>query len=252
MKKLLAALTLAMASPAVLAIDATPLFSVYVGGGAWQGEYSGELGESQTDLDDLGFDDESNGYVFAAFEHVLPFIPQIRLERTSISSSGNGEFSGGDFFDLDDFEFSGSVETELELTFTDAVLYYEIAMFDFGVTLRQFDAEVKATGFVEGLGTQTEEDDVDGVLPMLYLQTKIDLPLTGFYVTGNVNTISYDDKSITDYRIAAGYEIEIPIIVDIGFEAGYRSFEVDLGDDEDDFDADIEVAGPYLGVNVKF
>ncbi len=248
MKKFLTSAALIFASTPVFAVDATPFFSVYAGAGSWAAEVSGDLGDSDTDVNDLGLDDESNAYLYVAFEHAVPFIPNVRLERSSVTSSGSGTLT--DAFDFGDLSFDADVATEIDITMTDAVLYYEIAMIDFGLTFRQFDAEVIAVGTVAGV-EETEAEEVDGVLPMLYLQTKIDLPFTGLYVTGNANAISIDDKSVVDYRAAVGYGIEIPVVAEIGLELGYRAFEIDLGDEED-FAGNIEFSGVYFGANVKF
>ncbi len=251
MKKHLIATLLSVASTPVLAVDATPFFSVYAGVGSWSTELSGDLGDTSTDVDDLGLDDEDNGYFYAAFEHAVPVIPQIRLEYIDISTSGSGTLTEAYEIGDETFLANTDVDSDIDITFTDVVLYYEIAIFDFGLTLRQFDAEVAAEGTVAGQSeTVTEDEAVDGVLPMLYLQTKVELPFTGLYVTGNVNGLSVDDISVTDLRGAVGYGIELGPVAELGLEIGYRSFEIDLGDDED-FAADIEFSGAYFGLNVK-
>lgn len=239
---------LTIAPTTVLAVDATPLFSVNIGAGSWGADYSGELGDFDTNVDDLGFDDDNNAYFYAAFEHAVPLIPQIRFERIDISSSGVGTLTRS--FQIDDriFTVGSQVATDLDFTFNDLTLYYELAIFDFGLTFRQFDAEVAASNTN---GSLSDSEEVDGVLPMAYLQTKIDLPLTGIYVTGNVSGISFDDKSVIDYRAAIGYEIDLALVTKLGLEIGYRSFELDLGDEED-FAADIELSGAYIGANLKF
>jgi outer membrane protein len=248
MKKLISTIVLAALSPAVFAIDATPFFSVYAGGGAWQTDFTGTIGEPDftVDMEELGFSDETNGTFYVAFEHSVPVIPQVRLERTGISSTGLGTLTSEYRLGDGRFVVGEEVASEFDITLTDAVLYWEIAMVDFGITVRQVDVTVSAES---GGGSDTES--FDGFLPMLYLQAKVDLPFTGLYFMGNANAISYDDKSITDFRAAIGYGIEISILAEIGLEVGYRSFEVDLGE-EDDISGDIELSGPYAGVNIKF
>lgn len=250
MKKFLATTMLIIASTPAFAIDATPFFSVYAGAGGWATEVSGDLGGTSTDVEDLGIDDETNNYFYVAFEHWVPVIPNVRLEHSNISTSGAGTISTQFNFSGQAFDADASINTDIDITMTDAVLYYELAMFDFGLTLRQFDIEVNAVGEVSGV-SEVRSEEVDGVLPMLYVQTKIDLPFTGFYVTGSGNYISYDDKSVTDFRAALGYGIELSIVAEIGLELGFRSFAIDLGD-EDDFEGDISFSGAYLGANVKF
>ncbi len=247
MKKLLISIMLIIASSPAFAVDATPLFSVYAGAGSWSAEISGDLGDTNTNVDDLGLDDDSNAFVYVAFEHAVPLIPQVRLERSAVSSEG----SGTTVFTFSDTPFDGDIDSDIDITMTDATLYYEILVLDFGLTLRQFDAEVQATGTVPSVGVETESESVDGVLPLLYLGTKIDLPLTGLYLAGNVNGISADDESIMDYRGSVGYGIELSFLAKIGLELGYRAFEIDMGEDED-YAGDIDFSGVYFGVNVKF
>jgi len=248
MKHIIGSLVFAVASSPAWAIDATPFFSVYAGAGSWSTELSGDLGDTSTDIDDLGFDDEDNGYFYAAFEHAVPVVPNVRLEYIDLSTSGSGATDG---FLIDELELVGDIDSELDLTFTDIVLYYEIAMLDFGLTFRQFDAEISAEGSVAGQPEiVTERESADGVLPMLYAQAKVELPLTGFYITGSFSGISVGDISITDLRGAAGYGIELGPVAEVGVELGLRSFTLDLGDDED-FSGDIEFSGVYFGVGVK-
>ncbi len=251
MKKFLATTMLIIASTPAFAIDATPFFSVYAGAGGWATEVSGDLGGTSTDVEDLGIDDETNNYFYVAFEHWVPVIPNVRLEQSSISTKGTGTISTVFNFADANFTADSEVATEIDITMLDAVLYYEIAMFDVGLTFRQFDVEVEAVGTIGADSGAIRSEEVDGVLPMLYVQTKIDLPFTGLYVTGAANYISYDDKSVTDFRAALGYGIELSIVAEIGLELGYRSFAIDLGD-EDDFEGDISFSGAYLGANIKF
>lgn len=251
MRNRIVTLMLIFASTPALSLDATPLFSVYAGAGSWISEYSGEIGSlgETANFDELGFDDENNTYLYVAFEHALPFIPQVRLETIDLGSSGLGTLAQTFTIGDETFTVGSEVDTDLDLSFIDATLYYELAIFDFGLTLRQFEAEASAVSTADS--SLADSEKVDGVLPLVYLQTKIDLPLTGLYLTGSANAISFDDKSVTDFRAAVGYGIELSFIAEIGLELGYRSFEIDLGEDED-LVGDIELSGAYFGANVKF
>ncbi len=248
MKKLLASCMLLSASSAFA--DVTPLFEFSAGVGSWSTEYSGEVGDANNtaNMDELGLDDATNTFIYASFEHAVPLIPQVRVEHTSLSTDGSGTLEGT--YTIGGTTYSGGTDlnSSMDLTFTDFILYYEVAILDFGLDFRQFDVEISATE--DGSGTTTTES-ADAIIPLVFLQAQVDLPLTGVYVLGNVSTISYDDKSITDYRAAVGYEIELSVLSEIGVEAGYRAFEIELGDEEN-ISGNVDMSGIYFGLNITF
>ncbi|VUD68053.1 hypothetical protein TDB9533_03963 [Thalassocella blandensis] len=247
-KSALAALALA-ASPSVFA-DITPLFEFSAGAGSWSTEFSGEVGSENNlaSIDELGLKDSDNTFFYVQFEHPIPLVPNLRLDLTSISTDGSGTLDNT--YEIGDTVFPAGTEiiSEMDLDFTDAILYYEVAILDFGLNFRKFDVEITAT---ESSSGETATESVDVVLPMVFLQADVELPFTGLYVMGNVNVISYDDKSVTDYRAAVGYGIELSVLSEIGLELGYRSFEIDLGED-DDIAGDVEMSGLYFGANITF
>ncbi len=246
MKKFLTACAISLAAAPAFA-DVTPLFKVYGGAGQWTSEFGGELGSSETEISDLGFDDEGNTYFYVGFEHPVPLVPNVRIESTSISSSASGTLTSD--FSLDGgAPLTGEVNSEIDLTLTDGTIYWEILLVDFGLTFRQFDAEVSAE---EELSGESQNEAVDAVLPMLYLASQVDLPFTGLYVGGSVNAISFDGKSLTDFRGGLGYHLEVGPLAELGAELGYRSFVLDLGDDED-IQGELDLSGVYFGVNVTF
>lgn len=255
MKKVLSVITLSCAvtvltSPLAVA-DVTPLFSFYAGAGSWASEYKGDIGEANAtaEFETLGFDDEDNMYFYAAFEHPVPLVPNVRLELSDLSSSGVGDLT--DNFSLGNQSWSAGTEiaSRFDMTFTDLTLYYEILMFDFGLTARQFDIEMAAEQVSDTDNSAVES--FDGVLPLIYLQTKVSLPFSGVYFTGAGNFVSYDDKSLADLRAALGYDLELGPLATLGIELGYRMFELDLGEDED-LSGVVELSGPYLGLGLEF
>ena len=249
MKKLFAPLLLSVA-PSAFAIDATPLFSFYVGGGTWQGEFSGDVGTTGNDLAELGIaEEENNVYFYAALEHGVPVIPNFRLETTNIEIDGTGTLSSTLTIDGQVLVGNTQVGTNLDLSYTDLTLYYEIAFIDIGLTARQIDASIDVVDLANAQPGISEEASV--TLPLLYGQGRFSFPGTGLFALGSINTISFDGNSMTDYRAALGWEWKLSFLARFGAELGYRSFEVELAEDEE-WEADIETSGPYFGVDIKF
>jgi outer membrane protein len=86
---------------------------------------------------------------------------------------------------------------------------------------------------------------------MGYLKAGIDIPMTGVSIGADLNTISYGDTSITDFDANITYVLPLIPLLDVGISAGYRSFDLDL-DEEDfgDLSTKVNVAGPYLGLSL--
>ncbi len=250
MKKILTSLGLLVAAQSTYAVDATPLFSFYVGAGVWQSEWEGDIGDSTTDLSELGLaEEEQNTYIYAALEHAVPIIPNFRLELTDLSVSGEGTLEETLEIDGETISVGVDVASDLSLEFADLTLYYEIAFIDIGITLRQFDASIEV---VDLSGTEESiSESVDGVIPMGYLQGRFSIPGSGIFLFGSLNTISIDDNSLTDFKAAVGWETELSFLARFSAELGYRSFAIELGEDED-WSADVETSGPFLGLDVKF
>jgi len=86
---------------------------------------------------------------------------------------------------------------------------------------------------------------------MGYLKAGIDIPLTGLSFGGDINVISVGSTSVSDYDLNMTYVLPLIPLLDVGISAGYRSFDLDL--DEDDFgdlSAKATIDGPYLGLSL--
>jgi outer membrane protein len=217
---------------------------------SWSQDYEGTVqsGPTEFDLnDDLGFDDESNSSFSIALEHPLPLLPNIMLSRTEMESTATGTITGI----FDGVAYNGDVRTDGDLSHTDLTLYYELLdnwiSLDFGLTIRQFEEGIKVTDLTGLASSPSSEEEFDEVLPLIYLATKFELPLSGLYVGADINAISYDDDELIDYKVNIGYETSLGF----GAELGFRSFSVDYEDSATE-KADLTIDGVYGGVFYHF
>ena len=246
MKKILSAAVLAATLPQ--AASALPLVDFYAGGYYWDQTISGDLSGGQADLeDDLNLDAGGQNVLYFAFEHPIPVIPNLKIKSTDMSSDGSGTVTS---LKVGDNTVSGAVDSELDLTHTDYTMYWSlpipIVTLDFGLTLRQFDGSVTSVSSLAEIS-----EDLDFIVPMGYLKAGVDIPLTGLSFGGDINVISIGDTGITDYDLNMTYVLPLIPLLDVGISAGYRSFDLEL--DEDDFgdlSAEATVAGPYLGLSL--
>lgn len=224
--------------------------------GSWKPDYSGDIGVSGNEVtfDELGYDDFDHDIIMATLRHPVPLVPNVQMEIVDLESNGVGEISAT--LELDGITYSANetVTSAIDLSFTDITLFYTplstLATVDVGLTLRNFDGSIRATGSV----TTSEADvEFDGWVPLLYGAVKIDLPLTGVYLRASGSFISVDDNSISDYTAAVGYAHEFTA-TELIAELGTRIFNIKAEDvdDVDDQDFDLDIDGLFFNVGLRF
>ena len=220
-----------------------------VGTSAWNQNYKGTVQSGQNTLDlekTLGLEDETNNSFYILIEHPIPLIPNIMLARTEMDIEEAVTIDDGFIFDGTVFSTETQLTTESDLSHTDLTLYYELldnwVNLDVGVTVRQFDEGITLKG-----GGLTASEKIDDTLPMLYVAAKFDLPLTGLYIGGDINALSYNGDSLNDYKVNIGYETSFGL----GLEAGFRSFDLDYEDSSDE-KANATIDGGYATIFYHF
>ncbi len=227
--------------------QADTILGIYAGAGVWQSDISGDVQDGTTAIDtedDIGLEDENNNYFYAALEHPVPLVPNIKLQHTKLSVDGDNVLNRSIDFNGSQFSFSDNVSAEADLTHTDATFYYEVldnwVSLDLGITVRLFD------GFVEIQSTnESAREDLDEPIPMLYGKVRFDLPLTGLSLDAEANGIGYSGNNLIDATLRVAYESGIGL----GLEGGYRSLQLEI---DEDIEADIDLSGVFVGINFHF
>ncbi len=241
---------LALLSPLVQADN----FKIEAGASRWSYDISGstryQTSNSANDIDvndDLGYDDDDLDSFYFSFEHPVPALPNIRVSRTDIDSSANGQLSRTVSFGGTTFGLNEDVSSEVRLDQTDVTMYYQLfdnlVDVDLGMNAKYIDSRSRISGAVSG----SESADVSGWVPMLYAGFGADLPFTGLSVSADGSFVNYQDSTFYDYTLKASYLTPWYLGVDVG----YRSIRLNL----DDFDgsyADVEFDGPFAGAHLEF
>lgn len=228
-------------------VHADTILGIYAGAGVWQSDISGDVQDGITAIDtedDIGLQDNDNNYFYAALEHPIPLLPNIKLQHTKLSVDGDNELNRIIDFNGSQFSINENVSAEADLTHTDATFYYELldnwASLDLGITVRLFD------GFVEiQSADESASEDLDVPIPMLYGKVRFDLPLTGLSLDAEANGIGYSGNKLIDATLRVAYESGIGL----GLEGGYRSLQLEL---DEDVEADIDLSGLFIGINFHF
>ena len=230
--------------------QADTIFGIYAGAGTWKQDYSGDIRSGLTTVDienDLALDDESNNIMYIAVEHPLPFLPNIRAQHMTMDVDGNNVLSRTIEFNGETFTVADAVSTTVDLTQTDAVLYYEVldnvVSLDIGLAISLMEGEITVASTLE-----RAEADFDEVIPMAYAKVRADLPFTGFWVAAEGQGISYSGNSIIEANAHVGYESD----VGLGVEVGYRTVQMEIDSFDSVQSAELDVSGPYAAINYHF
>lgn len=219
----------------------------FAGAGIWNNDFKGDVVAGVDVDDELGISSNTANYIYVALEHPLPFVPNIRVARTSLRDSGMGTISADFMFEGNAFTGSQNVTAELDLTYTDFTLYYEIwdtgFDFDIGLTARKFSGEMQINQV---------KVRIDEYLPMVYVAGRVGLPFSGLFLGADINAISYSGNTIADYSVKIGWETSSFVFPEFGIEAGYRKFSLN-GDEEDvGVNVDVGVGGAFVNLVAHF
>lgn len=221
-----------------------------VGTGVWEPESSGTIRHKGTDADlknDLKLADEQNSYTYAYIEHPLPMIPNIKIAESTLSSKGKGS-PGKDFtFGDTGYTTASTITTELVLDHSDILLYWQLLdnwiSFDLGIMARKFDGKLSVSD-----GTTTKQTNIDQTVPMLYAMAGLEIPgISDLVVSVEMSMVEYDGSSMQDITSKVSYTTSYLI----GFEAGIRTFTVELDDVNGNY-SNMEFTGSFANLFIHF
>ncbi|CAM4007605.1 MULTISPECIES: TIGR04219 family outer membrane beta-barrel protein [Pseudoalteromonas] len=253
MKKycLAAALSMACLAPAA---HADTLLGLYVGVDGWQSDNSGSFAD-QGNMQDFDFEDETFTSYYAALEHPIPLVPNIKLKYTELELNGSALLDESFVFGDTTFTTNTQANTISDLSHIDYILYYEIfdndlVSIDLGVNAKQFDGDIIVSGTSNGQAT-TETVDFSGFVPLVYGRAEVGLPLTGLSVFFEGSLLAIDDSKVQDYQAGIAWALLDNLAIDLDIKAGYRQMTLEL-DDIDDLYTNIDASGPFAGVQIHF
>lgn len=213
-----------------------------IGAHHWTPDISGSFSSNNTGSstinlnNDLGYSDHSSTSLNISLEHPVPLLPNVRYSGNDLNVRSNSSITSTLQFNGVSYS-SGNINSNLDLSHNDIVLYYELLdnwiNLDLGLDFKMFDGKVSINND-PGI-------TVDETIPMIYLAARFDLPLTGFYVGANIQQLSIGDNSSEDSTLMIGYESK----VGLGIEGGIKTFTIDL-EDANELNTNLEYDGVYL------
>lgn len=252
MKKycLAAALSMACLAPAA---QADTLLGLYVGVDGWQSDNSGSFADNGN-MQTFDFEDETYTSYYAALEHPIPLVPNVKLKYTDLELNGSATLDEGFEFGDAVFPIGSEVNTISDLSHVDYILYYEIfdndlVSIDLGINAKQFDGEILVRNSDDPASAETV--DFSGFVPLAYGRAEVGLPLTGLSVFFEGSLLAIDDSKVQDYQAGIAWALLDNLAIDLDVKAGYRSMTLEL-DDIDGIYTDIDASGPFAGVQIHF
>lgn len=238
----------ALWSPAL--VQAEALFGIYAGAGGWHQDSAGNLSSSGTKIDtkdDMALGDGDDNVLWLAFEHPLPFVPNVRVQKTAADLTGGRELIRPVVLDNVSFAPPGIIETGIEFKVEDAILYYnvidgETLSLDAGIGVRRVDG----SAFINS-GNRFAEIEFDGTAPMLYARGEWQV-LSGFWFGVGGQYVEYKGDSYIDVDGAFGWQSRWGI----GTEIGYRYMRMKVEELGDIDAARLIIDGPYAALNYRF
>jgi outer membrane protein len=233
--------------------DADTLLGLYAGAQIWNMQTSGGF-SSNDDNANFNFDEQANSNLYMAFEHPVPLIPNVKLQKTVMDTNGETTLETSFDFGGKTYASSSNLITDVELTATDFILYYELfdndlISFDLGLNTKYIDGDLFVTD--NGENSNSAREKFSGPIPMAYSRLALGLPLTGFGAFVEGSYVSVDDQTLSDYQAAVTYSLIENLAIDLTFQIGYRVITLEL-DDLDNIYADLKFKGFFAGLEVHF
>lgn len=241
-----------LAATVIAPVQADTLLGAYVGAQGWNMGVDGGFSQNESQAD-FSFDDKTNANLYVALEHPVPFLPNIKVSRTGLDTAGFATVETA--FQFGDRVYLANTDliTDIEMTGTDFILYYEIldndlVSIDVGLNGKYIDGTILVS---EADGDQEATEAFSGVVPMGYAKVEVGLPFTGLGAYAEGSFLSIDDSSVTDIQVALTYSFVESLALDMTLQAGYRSMVVDI-EDFDDLNANLDFTGVFIGLEFDF
>ncbi len=265
MKKAIIGAFAALSMAATSANAIAGLVDIEIGAGAWNASPSGQITYGKTTpteidfADDLKLDDSSNGYMYLRFDHFIPIVPNVRLEKQNYTTTGKGAISSGITFGNITYTATADTKTDVTLNQQDVILYWGIPGvnaltagildIEWGIDVKTIDGELTLTS-TEG----TDTVDFNVPVPMAYAAILVDIPFIPVGLEVSSKMISAGDSKIQDTKAKIDVTLPLPIpLVELAIEGGMKQQTIQIADDlVDDLDMKFETSGIFFGANVKF
>lgn len=197
----------------------------------------------------------TNLYTWFYIKHYFPYVPNFRIEYSSLKSDGQGSGT------LSGFEIptDSNLPTTLTMNQFEIIPYYNllddsfIINLDIGIAIKMIDYQ--ATGNLAIMGVKKEVYNEKGnfIAPLPYINIKTQLP----FAIGSEIILKYGalkGSSFTDLSMKLDYKLDFFPIINPGFEFGYKFVDLDAEVIDGDTTSTIKLkfSGIFIGLLIDF
>ncbi len=229
-----------------------------MGVGAWQEAPSGFMSYTDTTLlttttgrYDSKEESQTNAYVWMLIKHPIPIIPNLRLEYANVTDTGlvKGTFDG--------FPTPAPANTaaSFDVKQYDIIPYYNLLdntfwmTVDVGLDLKIMEADYKVS---QNLAFPGYSDTKSIPLPLVYVRGRVEIPVTNIGLEADGKYITYNGSTAYDIRAKVDYTFDFIPVVQPAVELGYRVQKFDLISDDEKTRMNMDFAGVYAGLMLRF
>lgn len=249
---------------------------LYLGGQIWQSSANGAFGEENSFIDVNSKKEQQTSY-FMAIVHPFPFLPNARISISSLDTIDKTTLTQEFNFGGETFSTGDDINTNFNVSYVDYTLYYQLLdnrkfSFDLGLTVRDLNGDVTATGATiiidneddcpetprsnicpspAGTYTPTGKIKTDDIIPMLYFATNVSLPLKNINIFAQGDFSLVDDHTITDYQIGLSYQLANTRMGGYYLTLGYKVEKMKL-EDLNKLYTDLDFKGTFVGFIAHF
>lgn len=226
--------------------QASTLLGFKAGADYWRADTSGTLGSNGSSQQGFNYSDGSQGSIWFAFEHPVPFIPNVKIRENRLVNDGSTSAAS---FTFNGVNYTGAANTRTDLSNTDFILYYElldndIVSLDVGAAYKKMHGSIK----VSDTSSSTKTNVNSGIV-MGYVDAMASVPGIGLYGFTNI-MVGANESNVYDYSLGLGWQID-GLALDYNLRVGYREFMFDVNDFSD-VTTDLKSSGYFAGVEVVF
>ncbi len=273
MKRWVAAAALTMAVPMA---SAKVLISIDGGLGynlnslADDSEIGGDDGvELASNNSSNGLNMDANNGFYGWAQISLPVLPDVKLKYEGLKLEGSNNITKTFEYGSETIELNGDVNSEIDLSHLDLALTYGIPLpmvdIDFGINARSLLGGLTIDGDIGGSSESVEVDftfsdsSMPLIIPMAYVSVSGNIPTLDVKLSGELSTLPLGDTNVTDWNIKGTWYAPLPtnMLVKLGLEAGYRNFNMTIGDktlgaDTADLASEFGVSSFFFGGTLHF